>query len=87
MKVNKVVLKGYYNLDGEHLPFEDNPHHGETYNNVDVSFTEKLVAIGNSTLSFDVVNIEGCEPIVCELVGHHKEADGTLVISICEDWG
>lgn len=87
MKVKKVLLRGYYNLDGEYLPFADNPLHGKTFSNVDVSFSEHTRNIGGVAYVSDIVNIEGCEPIECELVGHHKTADGTLVISICQDWG
>lgn len=89
MKVKKVVLKGYYNLDGEYLPFEDNPHHGETYSNVGVSIETKFKATdyGNGIMGTDYVKIEGCEPIECELVGCDVADGGTLVISICQDWG
>lgn len=87
MKEKKVVLHGYYNLGGEYLLFEDNPLHGKTYNNVCVAFSQKVRTIGEHTYVADVVNIEGCEPIECEHIGHYKTADGTLVISICQDWG
>ena len=87
MREKKVVLHGFYNLGGEHVPFGDNPHHGKTYNNVNVTFTEKIRRCGGKSYVVDVVNIEGCDPIECELVGRHKDPDGTLVISICQDWG
>lgn len=87
MKSKKVVLRGVYNLDGQYLPFEDNPLHGKTYSNVEVSFSKETRTVAGSTFSFDVVKIEGCEPIECELVGHYEMPDGTLVISICQDWG
>lgn len=87
MKAKKVVLRGVYNLNGQYLPFEHNPLHGKTYNNVEVSFSKKICGTGDHKYAVDVVNIEGCEPIECELVGHHTAEDGTLVISICQDWG
>lgn len=86
-KVAKVVLHGYYNLDGEYLRFEDNPHHGKTYNNVDVSIERKIENRSYGTIAVDYVKIEGCEPIDCELVDYCFGADGTLSISICQDWG
>jgi len=90
MKVKKVILRGYYNLAGEYLPFEDNPHHGKTYNNVAVSVETKFESRPDGGLSaIDYVKVEGCEPIECELVSHHTypTEDGTLVIGICQDWG
>lgn len=87
MKTKRVVLQGYYNLNGEYLLFEDNPLHGNTYDNVNVAISKETRTIGNQTYAVDVVNIEGCEPIECELVGQRKTEDGTLVISICQDWG
>lgn len=85
--VKNVVLHGYYNLDGEYLLFEDNPLHGKTYSSVDVSIERKLCTRSYGTVAVDVVNIAGYEPIECELVGYRFTADGTLVISICQDWG
>ena len=85
--VKNVVLRGYYNLDGKYLLFEDNPLHGKTYNNVDVSIERKLFTRPYGTVALDLVNIAGCEPIECELVNYYFTADGTLVISICQDWG
>ena len=89
MKVKKVVLKGYYNLAGEYLPFEDNPHHGKTYTNVGVSIETKFKAVdfGSGIMAIDYVKVEGCEPIECELVGFDIADGDTLVISICQDWG
>lgn len=87
MKVKSVVLHGYYNLDGNYLLFDENPLHGKTFSDVDVSFSQNVRTIGDIDFVSDVVLIEGCEPIECELVGHRKLADGTLVVSICQDWG
>ena len=89
MKVKKVALKGYYNLAGEYLPFADNPHHGKTYDNVSVSIETKFKATNfdSGIMAIDYVKIEGCEPIECELVGAQIAEDGTLLISICQDWG
>lgn len=88
MKVTKVVLRGYYNLAGEYLPFEDNPHHGKSYNNVAVSVETKFESQPNGRIAArEYVKIEGCEPIECEIVGYQVTDDGTLAISICQDWG
>ncbi len=87
MKAKRVLLQGYYNLDGEYLLFEDSPLHGKAYSNVNVAISQETRTIAGSAFAIDVVSIEGCEPIECELVNYHKTADGTLVISICQDWG
>lgn len=88
MKVTKVVLRGCYSLAGEYLPFDDNPHHGKTYNDVAVSVETKFKSQPNGRITArEYVKIEGCEPIECEIVGYKVTDDGTLVISICQDWG
>lgn len=86
-KEKAVVLHSYYNLNGSYLLFEHNPLHGKTFSDVNVTFSKKKVAIAGSAFIVDVVSIEGCEPIECELVDRCKTEDGTLVISICQDWG
>lgn len=86
-KAKKVVLQGYYYLDGNYLPFEENPLHGKTYNDVDISISTKKREMAGVAHEVDVINIEGCNPIECELVDCHKTTDGTLLISICQDWG
>lgn len=87
MKSKKVVLQGYYNLDGEYLLFEDNPLHGKTFNDVNVVIAKETKKIAGMTVAYDVVRIGGYEPIECELVGYRRTEDGTLIISICQDWG
>ena len=87
MKEEKVILQGYYNLGGSYLLFEDNPLHGKTYHKVDVSFSKEVRTIAGMSYEVDVICIEGCEPIECELVGSRRTVDGTLLISICQDWG
>lgn len=82
MKEKRVVLRCCYNLSGEYLPFEHNPLHGKTFNNVNVEITKETTFV-----ECDVIKIEGYEPIECELVRQHKTADGTLLIFICQDWG
>ena len=86
-KVKKVVLYGYYNLNGEYLVFDDNPLHGKTFSNVNVSISRESKTVAGSAYLVDVIAIEGCETIECELVGYCFAADGTLEISICQDWG
>ena len=87
MKVKKAIIKAYYNLDGEYLSFPDNPLHGQTYENVNIDI--KQVTYETSGIEFvaDVVEIEGQEPIECELVGCFKPYEDTLIIKICQDWG
>ena len=38
MKYSKVLIKAYYNLNGEYISFPDNPLHGKIYENVYVKF-------------------------------------------------
>lgn len=87
MRAKRVVLKGYYNLGDEYLVFEENPLHGKTYDDVEVSIDTKLYNRSYGTIVYDVVNIEGCEPIECELVNCYRTTDGTWNIGICQDWG
>ena len=83
----KVQIVAYYNLDGEYLLFEENPLHGKTFQNVNVSFSQDVRTICGISFAVDIVAIEGCDPIECELVGYRTSAEGTLVISVCQDWG
>ena len=87
MKVKKVLLQAYYDLDGEYLPFPDNPLHGKVFENVDVKFATRIDTIGGLNFEVDVIEIEGQEPIECELVGRKNAPDGTLIIKLCQDWG
>lgn len=87
-RYKKVVLRCYYNLDGEYIQFEHNPLHNQSYENVTVEFKKEAKLICGIKFEFDVVKIEGQEPIECELVGTYHERDtDTLIIKICEDWG
>jgi len=61
--------------------------HGATFYDVAVETKKEKVGVGKDTYYIDVIYIEGQEPIECELVCIHKEDDGTLIISICQDWG
>ena len=87
MKAKKVVLHGYYNLDGSYLVFEENEHHGKTYSDVNVEISEETRTVAGIDFAVDIISIEGCEPIECELVSCKEKADGTMVISLCQDWG
>ena len=87
MKVKKVILKAYYGLDGEYIPFDSNPLHDTSYENVEVVISQKERVICGINFVEDVVEISGQEPIECELVGTYEDSDGTLIIRICQDWG
>lgn len=87
MKYNKVIIKAYYNLDGEYVSFPDNPLHGKVYENVDVKFKKEVNTIAGIEFESNVIKIEGEEPIECELVSRNKQTDGSLIIGICQDWG
>ena len=88
MKVKKVILKTYYKLNGDYLQFDSNPLHNQKYENVDVELKEITRTICNIDFDIDVVEIEGQEPIECELVGtYHESESDTLIIKICQDWG
>ena len=87
MKYKKVVLQTYYGLDDGYIPFPENPLHGKEFYNVDVKFKTKPQIICGVEFLWDVIEIEGQEPIECELVGQFNHSDGTLIIQICEDWG
>ena len=87
MKVKKLVLKTFYSLDGELLVFPQNPLHNATYENVNVKIEKGLYTVAGENYAVDVVSIEGHEPIECELISRRKNPDGTMVLSICQDWG
>ena len=88
MKVKKVMLKTYYNLSGDYIQFDSNPLYNQTYENVNVEFKEVTRTICGIDFDTDVVEIEGQEPIECELVGtYHEPESDTLIIKICQDWG
>lgn len=86
MKVKKVILKTYYCLNGEYILFDSNPLHNQSYDNVEVKFKEVTQTICDVDYIWDVIEIEGQEPIDCELIGM-MELDDKLVIKICQDWG
>lgn len=87
MKFKNVILKAYYNLGEEFLLFEDNPLHDKSYEDVEVKFKHEIHTISGISFDVDIVEIEGQEPIECQLVGKHTDSDGTLIIKICQDWG
>jgi hypothetical protein len=87
MKVKKVVLHTYYNLDGEYIPFPDNPLHNQTYENVNVVFKKEINVIHGMRFISDIIDIQGHESIDCELINHYKDPNGTLIIRLCQDWG
>ena len=87
MKYKKVILQAYYGLDDGYFEFPQNPLHGKTFYNVNVEFSETTQIIHGIEFVWDVIEIEGEEPIECELVGQIHRTDGTLIIQICEDWG
>lgn len=88
MKVKKAIIKAYYGLDGEYIPFDSNPLHNTSYENVSVTIKQVTKTIYGIDLDMDVVEISGQEPIECELVGTYQDSgSGTLIIKICQDWG
>ena len=87
MKVKKVLLQAYYDLNGEYLVFPDNPLHNQTFENVDVKISKTTNTICGIRFAVDVITISGQEPIECKLVSRRKNAEGTLVIQLCQDWG
>ena len=87
MKVKKLVIKALYDLNGEYIPFPQNPLHNTTYENVDVKTEKEEWKIGGESFLVDVITISGQEPIECELVSRRKDANGTLILDICQDWG
>ena len=87
MKVKKVVLKAYYSLDDGFIPFDSNPLHNKTYENVEVNIKETIKTICGIDFAVDVIEIEGQEPIECELVSERTDENGKLIIGICQDWG
>lgn len=87
MKVKRVMLQAYYDLGGEYISFPDNPLHNKTYNNVNVKIRQVTRTICGIEFTMDVIEIEGKEPIECELVNKYTTMDGTMVISLCQDWG
>ena len=87
VRVEKVTLQAYYNLDGEYLWFQHNPLDAATFENVVVKIGKGRRTIGEVTFVFDVIQIEGQNSIECELVDCTTQPDGTLLIKICQDWG
>ena len=87
MKVEKAIIKAYYNLGEEFILFPDNPLHGKTYENVKVTFKKEILTMCGISYGTDVIKIGSEEPIECQLLGKHVNPEGTLVIKICQDWG
>lgn len=86
MKVDKIILKAYYDLDGDYIEFPDNPLHGKVYENADVKFEDVTRKICGINFTMDVIKIKGEEPIECEIVDSYYSGN-TLVIELCQDWG
>lgn len=86
MKVKSAVLRAYYDLDETYIEFPENPLHGRVYNDVDVEFDEVTRKICGIDFVFDVIKIEGEEPIECELLDYYY-SNGALIIELCQDWG
>jgi hypothetical protein len=86
MKVKKAIIKAYYDLDGDLISFPDNPLHGKIYENVNIIFKHKVREICGISFDVDVIDIEGQEPIECELIDT-VDVDEALIIKICQDWG
>ena len=87
MKAKKVILQTYYNLDGNYIVWEYDPLHNTEYENANVKIKRVKRTLCGITFDIDVIDIEGYEPIECELLGALNESDGTLIIQICQDWG
>ena len=84
----KVVLRTYYNLDGDYITFPENPLHDKTFENVGVIISDKISSIAGFKVKEQIIYITNSdeEPIGCELVGYVEDGD-TLIIKLCQDWG
>lgn len=82
-----AIIKSWYCLDGEYIPFPDNPLNDTEYTNVDVTIHDTLYTCCGITVKCQRINIIGQEPIDCELVSFSETSDGKLILNICEDWG
>ena len=82
-----VIIETFYNLNGMHIPFSENPLYGTTYRKVDVAISTEKRTIAGHTFLVDVVQIGNEPAIECELVKTKRPAAGQLVLGICQDWG
>ena len=87
MKVKELVFEAFYKLDGEYIPFPDNPLHGKRCINADVKFKKEKRVICGIEFPVDVIKIDGYVPIDCELLSHEVRPDGSMIIQLCQDWG
>ena len=87
MKYKKVVLEAYYELNDGYISFPENPIDGKEFHNVNVEFTTRPWSVGGVKFEWDVIKIDGEEPIECEIIGQIHRTDGTMIIQICQDWG
>ena len=87
MKVKKLLLKALYCLNGDYISFPQNPLHNKFFENANVKMGKRIYTIGGNRYEVDVISIDGHEPIDCELVSRRSTSDGTMVLSICQDWG
>lgn len=87
MEVKKLLIRALYGLHGEYIEFPDNPLHGKEYHNVNVDFKTSVNKIHGIEFTTDVIEIEGEEPIECEIICRVSRTDGTEIVDICQDWG
>ena len=86
MKVKKAIIKAYYDLAGDIISFPDNPLHDKLYENVEIVFKHDIHEICGIPFEVDIIEIEGQEPIECELIDT-VDVGEALIIKICQDWG
>lgn len=86
-KARKLVLEGYYSLDGEMLLFSNSPIHGKTFRNVSFEVRKEHRKTCGINFDIDILEIDGEEPIECEFVGERKISSSTYVLGVCQEWG
>ena len=81
-----VKISTYYCLNGEYIPFAENPLSNKRYENVNVAIITKKENICGTEYEHQVIYVSGEKPIECELMNCivHEE---TLYIKLCQDWG
>lgn len=85
-KYKKIKLQNWYNLNGEYIRMLDAELDGTVYENASVKFSKSKKTICGTDFIWNVVHIEGQEPIECELLSQRMQED-MLIINICQDWG
>ena len=86
MKVSKLILKAYYNSNGELISWPYNPLHNKSFENVEVKVKRMTRTICGIKFSLDVIEIAGQDPIECELISRDKRGND-LTLHLCQDWG